>query len=417
MAVRLLPVSREAGELADCADGYPALFRIYVLRSVEAALLECRSRAAGLSAATRERSLHALSFALKIPDYWPPARDLLLMLAPSMEDQPDRNAWQDYLHRGAELAESHSDRAAGAQAYLHLGRLALINGEYVVAEAQLEQALRLSERFGEMPATGRVLGRLAYRAAARSDFIKLRKVAQVVLVTLDGHDPSRAPVYQTLGYSALLEGNWKTAIEHFRNALTARREDMMLWGEAQALCDDELSLFALGEVNTVAETLHEAIRLFGLASDGFNQAAARMNLGIVFWCMGRNDESLECYRMSELAFVEADSSLQLARLHNNRGLTLCELGRYDEALQNFSASEGWARRNDHHLEVANVLDSLGEFYLLRQQRADAANVWQAALRELDKLPEKPADLRQEIVRKINELADIDSIYRVDFAYT
>lgn len=401
------------GGLTPCADSYPALFRGYVLRGVETALKDCHSRADGISEETRERSLHTLSFALKMVDCWPRARDLLFTLAPAMEVQIYRNEWQDYLRRGVELAEAHGDRAAGARAYLHLGRLALIMGEYALAEAQLERALLLSDRYGGARATGRVMERLAYCAAARSDFTKLRKIAQVVLETLDGADHDGAPVYQTLGYSALLEGNWKTAIEHFTNAFAAQGGGTILHAEATRYV--ESPLISLGEYRTAAETMREAVRLFGVGGDYLNQAAARMNLGIVFWCAGQYRESLECYRLSEPAFVEADNSLQLARLHNNRGLALRELGCYDEALQSFITSRQWACCNDHHLEAANVLDSLGELYRLTQQRDDAARVWHDALQELDKLPEKPAYLHQEIVQKINGLAEADPRYRAGLA--
>ncbi|MCP4289822.1 MAG: hypothetical protein GY792_36285, partial [Gammaproteobacteria bacterium] len=64
---------------------YPALFRAYVVRSMAQLRVELSEVGSILSADEQEQALHALSFALKLPEAWPETRALLLAIAPKME--------------------------------------------------------------------------------------------------------------------------------------------------------------------------------------------------------------------------------------------------------------------------------------------------------------------------------------------
>ena len=287
MAIELATDTVAACAPVDSSSGYPALFRDYVLNGVETALAGCRASGPILPDELRERSLHALSFALKLPDCWTQARDLLVALAPTMEIHGVRNEWMDYLRKGDELAQATGDWTTQAQVQLSLGRLSLIAGEHALAEKQLGHALRCAEHDGAPRLAARIMERLAYCAALRSDFAQARRTAQVVLDILHGEQHECAPIYHTLGYVALSEGKWQSALEHFNAALARRGSEPSLIFEARGLCDCGMALKALGEHVAAAKHMREAVRLFGLAGDWFNQATARHEPRYCLSCDGQ----------------------------------------------------------------------------------------------------------------------------------
>ena len=69
----------ESATSAGVAPDYVALFVEYVLRSVQAAFTRVQQDDTPvLEEETRERALHVLSFALRLPAAWSQTRDLLL---------------------------------------------------------------------------------------------------------------------------------------------------------------------------------------------------------------------------------------------------------------------------------------------------------------------------------------------------
>ncbi len=99
-------MSQESGE-----NGYGVVFREYVRRSVRRALADARAAEAGLPAEQREQALQTLTFALDATDAWPEARDLLVALAPKLDQAGWREEVVPYLLRGIEVSESTGDDA------------------------------------------------------------------------------------------------------------------------------------------------------------------------------------------------------------------------------------------------------------------------------------------------------------------
>jgi tetratricopeptide (TPR) repeat protein len=411
MAVDIATHAHETREPIDNRAEYPSLFRTYVRRGVETALADCRAGSPRLPDEVRERCLHMLSFALKLPGCWPQARDLLLALAPMMEIHGQRNEWREYLHKSSELAEATGDSGAVALIHLHLGRLSLIAGEHVLAEEQLDHALRVAEHNGDLYLAARIMERLAYCAAVRSSFVQARQIAQAALGLLPEGHHGCAPIHHTLGYVALLEARWQMAVEHFNIALATRKTEPIPLFEAQGLRDCGMALLSLGEYAAATAHTREAIRLFGLAGDQFNQATARMNLGLVYFAMQRCHESLECYELCEPVFVKTNSSVHLARLHHNRALALSGIGRPEEAIRSLFSSLRWAEKDEPCTETAHAPERIRRIYAPIGPGADVNAELRESLVALDKLPERPAYLHKEMVRKVNEVAALHELYR------
>ena len=93
-------MSQESGE-----NGYGVVFREYVRRSVRRALADARAAEAGLPAEQREQALQTLTFALDATDAWPEARDLLVALAPKLEQAGWREEVVPFLLRGIEVSQ------------------------------------------------------------------------------------------------------------------------------------------------------------------------------------------------------------------------------------------------------------------------------------------------------------------------
>ena len=139
---------------------YPAIFRGYVVRSTQHILSVIRQAGAILPPEDRDQALHTLSYALKLPEAWPDARALLLIMAPKMEQAGFRDEWIPYLQQGADQSQQIGDTEAGAELHLHLGILYQLRSKYKEARTHLEISAKAFEKLDQPrpQARGRAVG-------------------------------------------------------------------------------------------------------------------------------------------------------------------------------------------------------------------------------------------------------------------
>ena len=120
---------------------YASVFRRYVVRGAEHALATIAETTAAMGADGQEQALHTLTYALDLPEAWPLARDLLVNLAPLLEQAGYRDNWQPYLEQGIDRCHSTGESAAEGELRLQLGVLHQLRGRLDEARATLQAAL------------------------------------------------------------------------------------------------------------------------------------------------------------------------------------------------------------------------------------------------------------------------------------
>ena len=131
-------------------NGYGVVFREYVRRSVRRALADARAAEAGLPAEQREQALQTLTFALDAIDAWPEARDLLVAIAPKLDQAGWREEVIPYLLRGIEVSELTGDDVGLAELRLQLAMVHMVMG-------------KLDDAYGELIASAADFDRLEDR--------------------------------------------------------------------------------------------------------------------------------------------------------------------------------------------------------------------------------------------------------------
>ena len=351
----------------------------------------------------RERALHLVSFALKLRTAWPQTRTILLELSPWLEIQGYRQTWIDVLLQGMAVAQTFDDRQACARLHLYLGRLYLLLGDYVAANAHLTESRQLSEHLRDLATLVDALNRMAQAALQQAKFADARALTEVAFGYLEPDAPARMAGYLVLGRIAVHQAEWQTAIQHHQKALDlASQQDDPIF-RARALRDLGTTYMMASYFDEAIEVMGRAVDLFSAAQNPYEQAIVRMNLGTVYWHVGQFTHALACYDLCEPVLLRLGSRANVARLYNNRGLTYRELGRFVDAKTAFSHAIQWSRLHGDHLETANILESLSVLHLRMGQVANASAVLYDALEELDHLPERPRHVHQLIMDRLHEV--------------
>ena len=87
------------------AVNYSEMFYRYIMRSAEYILACVQQETSRLSIDEQELGMHTLNFTLKLPEAWPVTRNLLLAMAPKMEQAGYRDEWMVYLESGIEQSQ------------------------------------------------------------------------------------------------------------------------------------------------------------------------------------------------------------------------------------------------------------------------------------------------------------------------
>ncbi len=387
----------------DIAMNPTDFFIAAIERAAQVTLVDLRATEINLPDVVRDRAVHVLSFALGLPSIWPLTRDLLLALAPWLEIQGVDSAWMGVLKRGVVLAQSQGDVNASARLHLHLGRLYLLKGNYSDSAAQLQRGATIAELLNDAPTLAACLHRLAWLAVQRSQLPEAERLAHKVLETLAANEPGAEFCYTVLGRVALYRGEWEIAIAHYQRSLNGRREQGGPAHIAPGLRDLGNALMMSKRYPEASAVMQEAIELFGQIGSVYEQAVVRMNLGIIHWYQGEHDAALACYDASEPVFRRLGVVASLGRLYSNRGLALRDLRRFEEAECTLVEAIELLRAADAVIEVANTLESLSSLFLLLDQREQAITLLHEALRQLDRLPEKPAHVYGLIVERLRAI--------------
>ena len=342
-------------------------------------------------------ALHLLDFALESEAVWPQAREVLLRLAPQMEQAGYRDNWQPYLERAIATAPSLQDSVAVGELAFYLGRLHELRGRFAEAQAALAQSATIFARLQSPQDEARSISRRAYVARLQQQYDEAQElVAQAQGLAPD--DPlSQATCYLTLGTVAFDRRQWVEATAYLQKAVA-------LWETNSDRRMVALSLRNLGPALHMQKRYGEAIDCYERALDIFqelpdpvNQAVTQMNLGIIHSLQGRDGDALALYNKAEVVLRRVEDTPRLANLLANQAISCRHLARWDEAESRAREAIALALFLGNLPSVINATDTL--IYALRgQERLDEARATRS--QALARLAEMEAGASRDALQKM-----------------
>ena len=377
---------------------YEADFRGIVLRGVSRALTQLQQSNGALpSDQLRQRAWMALDYALDLPEAWPTTLELLLRLAPKLEQAGQRHHWLPFLTRG--LAYSQRIAAPGAEAALRveIGWLQQLLGNLNDARAHLEHACTWLRRAGDPEQLATALDRLAEVARQQRRYAECQQLIEELLAGVAADSPSAAYGYFVLGKAAFDQAQRAEAEAYFRRALVIWRP---IDARHAALCIQNLGRIAWrrAEYSAAVAYFEEAITIFCEQQDVANRALAQMNLGIVYWARGEITTALHYYCEAITVFREIGHTLHLAMVYNNAGLAHATIAQWAEAEEYYRLSIAlWAKLGDTKLAVDPQI-GLATVYTHQARLPEALALFAATAEQLQQVDpmQKDTDLWLEL---------------------
>lgn len=384
---------------------YPTTFRAYILGTVRYALAQVQATPNLLPDAVRQQALHALSYALDLPEAWPLTRDLLLAMAPKMEQAGHREDWMPYLERGLNRSQEISDIPAMANLHLQLGMLWQFLSKFDIACNHLHASATSFANLNDVSNHAKVLNRLGYIARLQRQYQEAKAYVEQALRLLTSEDLGRQFCYFVLGTIALDEGAWERAVQNFRHSLTLceKMHDQRLI--ALRLGNLGLALYEQGNYTDAIDCCEQSIALFEVVQDPVQQAIIRMNLGNIYLLKQELKKALELYVIAEVVLKVAQDEFHLALVIMNQGIVWCCLHHWEQAEQLFlDALERWRRLSNVRWEV-NTMEELGQCYFDQGLYKEASAIFQKALIQLQLIRNEPGydPLYQSIIRRLNDV--------------
>ena len=370
-------------------SGYPAIFRDYVVKNTAHILARVQQAGPILASAEREQALHTLSFALNLVEAWPAARELLLTMAPKMEQAGFRDEWMPYLEQGIAQSRTLADLEAEAELHFQLGRLYRLRGKFAPARTEFEAGMAGFAHLKLPRSQARAMNRLAQVARRQRQFTEAVRLAETALSLLGEQETERAYSYLVLGTVAIDKRDWPQAVEFFQRsfALWERENDQRMMGR---------SLMSLGSAwrpmkkyQEAIDVYRQAIVLFKTILDPIYQAIVQMNLGNVYYYNDQPEEALHLHLQAERIFRRVQDLFYLGLVNHNIGMAYRKMEQWHSAEEAYLLSIEQRKNIGNVAGLLNSMDGLGLVYLGQGQPSKAMSVFETALDRLTGIKGEP----------------------------
>jgi len=368
---------------------YADLFKLYIVQSAESTLATLAADVAADWDEAHERALHILSFSLALPAAWPTTRELLLQLAPKMEQAGHRDDWLPYLERGVTRSQAQADPLAEAELARFMGELFRLRSKFDLARQWLERSVTIFTTLGADQGQASALNELAFVAWQQHYYDEAEALAQRALTRLDANDPERATCFSRLGLVAIDLRQWPEAEQYHRTALEIRMKQGDQRKIAWSLQNIGDALRGQRKYIEAVEYYEKAITILEAVKDKANVANVQVNLGIAFSLAGQSDKALKAYSLAEHAYKNLHDRGTLARVYNNQGIEYLLLQQWQEAQERFLACIELHREVGDTSFRLNALDGLGLAYFHQKLFAEAIAAFELILAELSQIKDTP----------------------------
>ena len=371
------------------APDFPEIFRQYIANSVQATLADIPQDDSLLTADTRDRALHVLSFALKLEVVWPSTRDLLLLLAPKLEQAGYRDDWWPYLEAGVKLSQRCGDRLAEAELRLQVGRLYHLRSQFDAAGQQFAISLTRFCTLGDLQGQARAHNAFAWLGHLQHRYVEATQHVEQSLALLSDVDPERAMSCLIQGMLAIDQRRWQEAEALHRKALTLFERQEEHRRIAWSMQNLAYALRGQKRFEEAISYYEQAVKRLDQLADIHSLGMVQMNLGSTYYYSNKPSEALIHYKQAKLIFNRLHDELNTAKVYTGLGLGYLALQMYIEAEDAFSNSIRLFRAlKDNSLRL-NSVDGLVMTYLASKQYRQAAEVTEQALGELSTIADAP----------------------------
>lgn len=371
---------------------YPQLFHEFILTTLHYVRDRVQRVNGLLPDELRRQALHTLGeYGFDLPVAWPLTRELLLLLAPKLEQAGLRDEWMPYLQRGITRCHATTEAAYQGWFHFHLAVLYEFRARYAQAEEQFAASAACFARGGEQRQQAVAMSRLGFILALQNRYQTAVQLAENALLQLPEKDPARAYAYSTLGVATYAKAEWTIALEHLQNALIHWQAEKNQRQIARALRNLGPPLRQLKRFVEASQCYEQAIVLFDALPDPREAAITRMNLGNIYLETEASAQALTLYEWAEPVLQAYRDDLHLARLYLNRGLAQRNLQQWsaaENALQ--AALHRWQQLSGQATMVATLLIELMQLYLLQSRHTEAQALFIQAQSQLTALQQEPA---------------------------
>jgi tetratricopeptide (TPR) repeat protein len=317
-------------------DEYRELFTGYMAGGLQASLARVGGSDDVPSEADRQQAWHTLSYALDVDQLWPLACELLLLLAPKLEQAGFREAWLAFLMRGVQAARLYRDHRATAELAYHAGMICRYLSRYDEAYALLSESAAIAARLGQPALQGRTLNQLAYVEYERSHHLAAEQFAQQALELESLPDMERAMSKGILGLVASEENRHEKAIAVHREALDIRRRLGDRRTMAWSLQNIGNAYRRQGILDEAILYLSEAAEILERLGDTYHHAIVLLNLGSSYNEMGQPEDAKKPLIWAERTFQRLGATKLLANTNVSLGNNFLDQGDIAEAINRFA---------------------------------------------------------------------------------
>ena len=361
-----------------------------------------------LTEATRAQVLHILPTALEMldaagdehgenshanpasdGDLWPAVRQLLLAVAPKMEQAGLRDEWLPFVQWGVNLSYQQQDIAAEAALQLQLGLLHQWSSRWDEAVFSLQRSADCYAQMTDQANLGYAMSRLGYLLRTQGKIAEAEETVRSALPLLPADDIRREFVLFVLGVVAQDRQHWSEAEAYLQQSLQLCQEigdDRMI---AKRMRDLGLILREQGKLRPARMNYVQAIDLFTAVDDPIEKAVTQLNLGSIYSALGQYTHALDCFANATESFQQVHDYRHLAFTYNNQGNVYRKLQRWAQAEQALRSSIDILVTLAQPYEYINVMENLGHVYLESAQREKARTTFQQALQLVAEIPEHP----------------------------
>ncbi len=248
-----------------------------------------------------------------------------------------RGYWHDCVRVNQpvlDLARQTGDRAAQAQALIHLGVASARLGRHAEAIASYRDSLAICRELGDRHGEGASLNNLSliHERLGRYDEALACLEASLAIDRELGDRRGQSISLNNLGFVNMKLGNLDQALRSQEESLAIARELHDSDGQAQALNNLGGVHMRLGRLDEALACERESLVIYRELGDRDGQAQSLHDLGMVYERQGRHDQALACLRESLTFQRELGSLFGEAETLEGLGTILRALGRFEEAL-------------------------------------------------------------------------------------
>lgn len=352
---------------------YSLIFRQYVLRGAEQ-MLSTVADESSMDTDGREQALLMLTYALDVPEAWSATRELLVALAPRLEQAGYREQWIPFLEQGVEKCRATGDGATEGELLHQLAMIYQLLGQLEDARRLYVQSAACFARIGDTSRQGRALNRQALTFRLQRRLEEASQTADAAFDLLPPDDPERGYTAFIWGCVALDHRDWPLAVQYYQEALHIAEKAGDPRQVAWSLTNLGPALRASGRNEDAAACYQRAIAILDEIDDQVHQAAARTNLGNLYLNTNRYEAARAIFEQAEQVFREVRDLVRLASITTNLSLVYRRLEQPDRAAHYAEASIHFNRQIDNHNGVINAMNCLAEAYLDANRDEEAGAV-------------------------------------------